>query len=183
MFYIFAIILFLISFGYTWYKFNHLRFAVQKAFQDLQEGLLKIINTSDGLWGEDFQNTLKEAIHTAVEETFGLNWEVLDTMENVNLVLHIHWNSAQEMSMFDFSKWTGEKKTGAEMVGVEIWTKQNKPDDLESEDISLVVPKATLFWVKNKDEETDDNAYWIWPEQNIFLEALHEGIEDTGIEF
>ena len=69
MFYILAIILFLISLGYTWYKFNHLRFAVQKAFQDLQEGLLKIINTSDGLWGEDFQNTLKEAIHAAVEET------------------------------------------------------------------------------------------------------------------
>lgn len=180
MIYFWLIIALLFALGYTYYKFNQLKNATKYAFAQLQEGLQKIIN-DDGseLFGENFQRTLTAAIHGAMEEMFGINYDILDDLQNVNLAIRIHWNSKQDMTMFDFSQYEKDKSKG--VVGIEIWTTLNTPPAFAQMGIApedtptLFYESATLLWVKNKEEETDSNAYWIWPEQDFFVATVHEG--------
>ena len=125
MIYFWLIVALLFALGYTYYKFNQLKYATKHAFVQLQEGLQAIINDDNELFGEHFQKTRTAAIHGAVEEMFGINYDVLDDIQNVNLAIRIHWNSKQDMTMFDFSQYEKDQKKG--VVGIEVWTTLNDP--------------------------------------------------------
>ena len=167
--------------GYTNYKLKQMKDAINRAFKELQEGLLKIIENGEGAFGDNFKEALTSAIHETIGQLFEEPYEELDKMENVPLMIDVVWEQKDPMVIFDFSKWDAEEKKG--VVGVTIYTAMEQPDSVKEmkeeegeECLPFMYPDATLRYVRDKN---DENAipYWIWDEQFFFMMALDEGFD------
>ena len=175
---IFAI---LFCIGYINFKLKQMKIAINCAFKELQEGLLKIIETGEGAFGDNFKEALTSAIHETIGELFEEPYEELERMEGIPLIIDVLWEQKDPMVVFDFSKWDPEMKKGA--VGIKIHTAMEPPEDLkkmeEEEDgerSPFMYPDATLRYVRDKNNE-DAIPYWIWDEQFYFMMALNEGLD------
>ena len=146
--------------GYTNFKLKQMKDAINRAFKELQEGLLKIIENGEGAFGDNFKEALTSAIHETIGQLFEEPYEELDRMENVPLMIDVVWEQKDPMVIFDFSKWD---------------VKEMKEEEGE-EYLPFMYPDATLRYVRDKN---DENAipYWIWDEQFFFMMALDEGFD------
>lgn len=167
--------------GYTNFRLRQMKDAINHAFRELQEGLLKLIQDGEGAFGDNFKEALTSAIHETIGELFEEPFEELEKMENVPLMINILWEQKDPMVMFDFSKWNEEEKKG--VVGITIYTAMEPPDSIKEmkeeegeEFLPFMYPDATLRYVRDKN---DENAipYWIWDEQFFFMMALDEGFD------
>lgn len=167
--------------GYTNFRLRQMKDAINYAFRELQEGLLKLIQDGEGAFGDNFKEALTSAIHETIGELFEEPFEELEKMENVPLIINILWEQKDPMVMFDFSKWDEEEKKG--IIGITIYTAMEPPDSVKEmkeeegeECLPFMYPDATLRYVRDKN---DENAipYWIWDEQFFFMMALDEGFD------
>lgn len=117
-------------------------------------------------------------VHQILKMLEGEELDVLDRIEDVLLLVKIHWGSKAPHETFDFSLYDSKK-----VVGMEIWTTLTINDDNEETDVALVdedgawtivVPDASLAFVKNEDE----SEFWIWEAKPEFLMILKEGLYD-----
>ena len=178
MYYFVAIILFLFSLGYTWYKFNSLRVLIVKSLEEIEKGVRGIFSGEDKIFGEKFETALREAIHNSVDDLFGIDYDVLETIENANALIRIRYNQQTDYVAFDFSQYDDEKK----LVGIDIWSTEEEPESyvrakeeiFGGEELPLIMhPHATLLWVKHKDDD-EGHPYWMWQEKEYFMMAMHD---------
>lgn len=178
MYYVVTIILFLFSLGYTWYKVNKLRLIILKSLDEIEKGLHKVFSGEDKIFGEKFETALREAIHNSVDDLFGIDYDVLETIEDANALIRIRYNQQTDYVAFDFSQYEDEKK----LVGIDIWSTEEEPESyiqakeeiFAGEELPLIMhPHATLLWVKHKNDD-ESYPYWIWQEKEYFMIALRD---------
>lgn len=171
--FIFCIFTLFLAIGYANWRVGILKEAVAQAFDNLKEGMLKIIN-GEGVFEEDFKDALASAIHDTLKEVFEEPFEEINRIEKVPLMITIHTEQNNEMTAFDFSRWDNEKHSG--IVGVSIYTKQKFPEKVATiiGESPFFYPDALLRYVREKDKGEDAAEWWIWDEESFFLFTIFE---------
>ena len=177
----FILIIFAILFciGYTNFRVNHLTKEVNEGLTQIEEGLLKIINNEESVFGDKFKNALAEAVHSGLEGLFDDPFDEIEKLEEVPLLIKINWEQKEPFVIFDFSEWKDEEKKG--IIGVTIFTPFAQPENLKNfedseEEMPFMYPDATLRYVRYKGDE-NGIPFWIWDEQLYFMMALQEGLD------
>lgn len=105
-------------------------------------------------------------------------------MDPVGLLINVFWDQKEDYTIFDFSHY--DKNKGINTVGMQIYTtmKETKAfkKKVKDKDVcAMYVDNTILLWVKDKDDD-GGNAYWLWPEQEEFLDMLSKGMYGDTLE-